>query len=163
MKQIFIFLLGLSTVLLYSAGTRVKCQPQCNLPAERMYESIVAYADTFDIPLYIAFNVAAIESNYRGPKDSAYKHDVVSRAGAVGPMQIMPKYASWFAGYPVLREQLKDSIELNVWLSMKILRYYYSKCNDWPRALGAYNTGRPIVNRYARRGSNPFFYQKRWI
>jgi soluble lytic murein transglycosylase-like protein len=156
-----IFLIVIS-ILFFSSRT-VEKEEKVLIPAERMFESITAYADTFDVPLHIAFNVATIESGYRGPKDSTYKHNVVSKAGAVGPMQIMPKYASWFAGYPVKRQELKDSIELNVWLSMKILNHLYEKHRDWTKALGAYNTGKPIINSYARNGSNPKFYQARWI
>ena len=132
-------------------------------PAQRMHEAIIMYADSFDVPIHIAFNVAAMETSYRGPEDSTYNHKRVSKAGAVGPMQIMPKYASWFAGFPVKREELKDSIELNVWLSMKILAYQYNRFKDWRKALGAYNTGRPIINGYAQKGINPTYYQKRWI
>ena len=120
-------------------------------PAERMYESIILCADSFDVPLHIAFNVATIETSYRGPNDTNYVHNRVSPAGAVGPMQIMPQYASWFAGFPVKREELKDSIELNVWLSMKILKYQYNRYGTWEKALGAYNTGKPIINQYARK------------
>ena len=78
-------------------------------------------------------------------------------------MQIMPKYASWFAGFPVKRQELKDSIELNVWLSMKILNYQYNRFGTWEKALGAYNTGRPIINTYARNGVKRTFFEKRWI
>lgn len=132
-------------------------------PAERMYEAIILYADSFDVPLHIAFNVATIETGYRGPNDSAYKHARVSKAGAVGPMQIMPQYASWFAGFPVKRQELKDSIELNVWLSMKILNYQYNRFGTWEKALGAYNTGQPVINKYARNGVQRDFFEKRWI
>lgn len=132
-------------------------------PAERMYEAIIQYSDSFDVPLHIAFNVATIETGYRGPSDSAYNHARVSKAGAVGPMQIMPQYASWFAGFPVKRQELKDSIELNVWLSMKILSYQYNRFGTWEKALGAYNTGRPIINQYARNGVRRDFFEKRWI
>ena len=163
MKKTLLLLILSALVYIICASPKTYNKQYCT-PAERMFQCIIQYADTFDIPLYIAFNVAALESDYRGPLDSAYKHSVVSRAGAVGPMQIMPQYASWFAGFPVKRQELRDSIELNVWLSMKILNYLHRKNNgDWAKALGAYNTGRPIVNRYARKGTNPGFYRIRWI
>jgi soluble lytic murein transglycosylase-like protein len=154
-----------SAVLAYIVITALYVEPEPKkcIPSERMFESIIQYADTFDIPLWLAFNVAALESDYRGPLDSAYKHNVVSRAGAVGPMQIMPQYATWFAGFDVGRQELKDSIELNVWLSMKILRYLYDKYHDWTKVLGAYNTGKPIKNKYAVHGSDPMWHRRRWI
>ena len=43
-----------------------------------------------------------------------YNHSQVSKAGALGPMQIMYKYASYFAGRKVTKTELKDSIEFNV-------------------------------------------------
>jgi len=152
-------MLVVAAILLVSVTSR----PVKLTTAERMHNAIMAYADSFDVPLHIAFNVATIETGYRGPKDSTYIHNKVSPAGAVGPMQIMPKYASWFAGFPVKRQELKDSIELNVWLSMKILNYQYNRFGTWEQALGAYNTGRPIINKYARNGVKPNYYTNIWI
>lgn len=153
----------LATYILVKAHGVPKEEQVVCTPAERMYEAIILYADSFDVPLHIAFNVATIETSYRGPNDTNYVHNKVSPAGAVGPMQIMPKYASWFAGFPVERQELKDSIELNVWLSMKILNYQYKQHGTWEKALGAYNTGRPIINSYARNGVRRDFFEKRWI
>jgi soluble lytic murein transglycosylase-like protein len=130
--------------------------------AERMYDAIVLYADSFDVPHNIAFNVAYLETTYRGPGDSTYNHRQTSRAGAVGPMQIMPKYASYFAGFKVNKAELKDSIELNVYISMKILSEHYKKYNDWRKVLGAYNTGKPIINSYAKKGVS-MNYVDNWL
>ena len=160
-KAILIILAAVAALLIYGAASPKKSTDP--IPAERMHEAITMYADSFGIPLHIAFNVATMETSYRGPKDSTYNHKQVSKAGAVGPMQIMPKYASWFAGFPVKRQELRDSIELNVWLSMKILAYQYSRFKDWKKALGAYNTGRPVINKYALNGVKPNFFTNRWI
>jgi len=163
MKRIILIIVAaVAAIVIYGSSAPEEKSIQCT-PAERMYEAIIAYADSFDVPLHIAFNVATIETGYRGPNDTAYVHNKVSPAGAVGPMQIMPKYASWFAGFPVKRQELKDSIELNVWLSMKILNYQYDRFGTWEKALGAYNTGRPIINTYARNGVRRDFFEKRWI
>ena len=162
MKRIILIIVAAAAAFLIYGAKAPEETIECT-PAERMYEAIITYADSFDVPLYIAFNVATIETGYRGPNDIAYVHNKVSSAGAVGPMQIMPKYASWFAGFPVKRQELKDSIELNVWLSMKILNYQYNRFGTWEKALGAYNTGRPIINTYARNGVRRDFFEKRWI
>lgn len=130
--------------------------------AEKMYESIIQYSDSFNIPERIAFNVAYLETRYKGPFDSTYNHKLVSKAGAVGPMQIMPKYASYFAGFKVNKKELKDSIDLNVFISMKILNQLYVKYNDWKKVLGAYNTGRPIINAYAKKGTS-MDYRNYWV
>ena len=116
----------------------------------KMYELIDHYSDIYEIPKHIAFNVAYLETRYKGPFDWKYKPGQTSYAGAVGPMQIMPQYASYYAGFKVKKPVLKDSIELNVKISMKMLREWYNRYNDWGKAAGAYNTGRPIMNSYAR-------------
>ena len=141
--------------------------PKTDLPkptnAERMYESIICYADSFDVPLYFAFNIATLETGYLGPNHTNYNHSQVSKAGALGPMQIMHKYASYFAGRKVTKSELKDSIEFNVRLSMVIISQHYQKYGDWSKVAGAYNTGKPIINSYARKASDPDFYLSKWI
>jgi soluble lytic murein transglycosylase-like protein len=72
--------------------------------------------------------------------------------GAMGPMQIRYKYASHFAERKVTKSELRDSIEFNVNLSMKILAQNYKRFKSWAKAAGAYNTGRPIINKYAKKG-----------
>lgn len=126
-------------------------KPKTN--AERMFDAITLYADSFDVPLNIAFNVARIETGYLGPHHVKYNHKQKSCAGALGPMQIMPQYASYFAGFPVSKKELRDSIELNVYISMKILNQHFDRYKDWAKVLGAYNTGRPIINKYAKTGT----------
>ena len=121
--------------------------------AERMHDAITLYADSFNVPLNIAFNVARIETGYLGPHHIKYNHKQKSYAGALGPMQIMPQYASYFAGFPVSKTELRDSIELNVFISMKILNQHYERYKDWAKVLGAYNTGKPVINKYARTGT----------
>jgi len=141
--------------------------PKTDLPkptnAERMYESIICYADSFKVPLYFAFNIATLETGYLGPNHKGYNHSQVSKAGALGPMQIMHKYASYFAGRKVTKTELKDSIEFNVRLSMVIISQHYQKYGDWSKVAGAYNTGKPIINSYARKASDPDFYLSKWI
>jgi soluble lytic murein transglycosylase-like protein len=132
-------------------------------PAERMYSSLICYSDSFNIPLYIAFNIATIESNYRGPNDTTYNHAQVSKAGALGPMQIMYKYSHYYAGRKVSKSELKDSIEFNVRLSMIILQSHYEKYKNWAKVAGAYNTGKPVVNSYAKKAIDSTYFQKKWI
>jgi hypothetical protein len=65
-------------------------------------------------------------------------------------MQIITKYAHKFAGRKVSESELKSNIKLNVEVSMKMLRVWYDKYHDWELAFGAYNTGRPVRNSYAK-------------
>jgi len=130
--------------------------------AERLHDAIVLFADSFNIPLHVAFNMAYLETTYRGPLDSTYDHRKTSRCGAVGAMQIMPKYASYHAGFPVNKQELRDSIELNVYISMKIMAANYFKTKSWVKSAGKYHTGKACVDTYAKKAVVKN-YQSKWV
>jgi len=133
------------------------------LPCERMYYLIETYSDSFCVPKYIAYGVAYKETRYRGPLDTLYNPKLTSRAGAVGAMQIMPRYASYFAERPVTKNELMHDLETNVWLSMKILSQHYERYKNWALACGAYNTGKPVLNKYAKFCDNNSEFVKNWV
>jgi soluble lytic murein transglycosylase-like protein len=151
-KLIYLFAATLLSVIVYASIVNKPIPVKAKTNAEKLHAAIILYADSFNVPLNIAFNVARIETGYLGPHHESYNHKQVSHAGAVGAMQIMPQYASYFAGFPVKRNELKDSIDLNVYISMKVLSSHYKKYKDWKKVLGAYNTGKPVINKYARNG-----------
>lgn len=128
-----------------------------------MYESIEKFSDSFKVPRYIAYNVAYQETGYRGPLHLNYDHKKTSFAGAVGPMQIIPRYAHHFAGRRVTEKELRENVQLNVYLSMKMLRYWYNIHRDWTLACGAYNSGKPIRNDYALYAAANKDYKNKWI
>ena len=138
----------------------VPVKPKTN--AERLHDAIVLFADSFNVPLHVAFNMAYLETTYRGPLDSTYNHRKTSRCGAVGAMQIMPKYASYHAGFPVNKQELRDSIELNVHISMKIMAANYAKTKSWVKSAGKYHTGKPCVDTYAKKAVVKN-YQSKWV
>lgn len=133
------------------------------LPCERMYYLIETYSDSFSVPKYIAYGVSYKETRYRGPLDTLYNPFLTSCAGAVGAMQIMPQYASYFAGKKVTKHELMYDLETNVWLSMKILSQHYSKYKNWSTACGVYNTGQPVLNKYAKFCGNNLNFVKHWV
>ncbi len=120
-------------------------------PEVQMYYYIKKYSEEYNIPEAYAFSLAYQETRYRGPFDSLYKHNQSSKAGALGPMQIMPATAKLIYGKAVPKLRLKNDIQLNVMLSMKLLRRLHNKYKNWGLVFGAYNTGRPCVNKYAKR------------
>ena len=130
--------------------------------ALRMYRAIMLYSGMYQVPRHIAFNIAHLETTYRGPQDSTYNPSRVSKMGAMGPMQIMYRYASHFAERKVTKSELRDSIEFNVNLSMKILAQNYKRYKSWKKAAGAYNTGRPVINHYAKEAVKKD-YQRNWL
>lgn len=129
----------------------------------QMYHSIEKYSKQYRIPRYVAYNVAYSETGYRGPFHWNYQPVQISYAGAVGPMQIIPKYAHPFAGRKVTEKELLSNIDLNVKISMKMLRSWYNMHGNWTDACGAYNSGRPIHNDYAMYCSSNKNYKKNWI
>lgn len=133
------------------------------IPSHRMFYLIETYSDSFNVPKYVAYNVAYRETRYRGPLDTLYNPYLTSKAGAVGAMQIMPRYASYFAGFNVSKSQIMKDLELNVWLSMKILAKHYQQYKDWGLACGAYNTGKPIKNDYAKFCEKNEDFTNKWV
>jgi soluble lytic murein transglycosylase-like protein len=163
MKRLITFCLAVITICVFASSNSIKKTEVKLNPAQRLYVAINKYAEQYDIPLYIAYNVASLETGYKGPFHETYNHKQISSAGALGAMQIMPQYASHYAGFKVSKAILRDSIELNVEISMKMLNEWYKRYKRWDKATGAYNTGRPIINKYAQKASVEDFYVTRWI
>jgi len=157
MKKLAIVLSG--CLLISSTTPKPTEKPNAAL---RMYRAIMLYSGMYNVPKHVAFNIAHLETTYRGPQDSTYNPSRVSKAGAMGPMQIMYRYASYFAKRKVTKSELRDSIEFNVNLSMKILAQNYKRYKSWKKAAGAYNTGRPIINHYAKEAVKKD-YQRNWL
>jgi len=128
----------------------------------QMYESIEHWSDSFGIPKYIAYNVAYLETRYQGPFDFDYNHRQTSSAGAVGPMQIITRWAQPYVRKHVTAKELRNNIDLNVMISMKMLRNWYSIHHDWTLACGAYNSGQPIRNAYAIYATTNKDYKEKW-
>lgn len=122
-----------------------------NYPASmKMYDAIMKYSDMYDIPKKYAFGIAFMETTYQGPYDTKYNHKRKSRAGAVGPMQIMPATAKMmWKGRKFTKNELMTDIDFNVETSMKLLRHLHNRYGNWKKVFGCYNTGRPIINKYA--------------
>lgn len=163
MRRLIVFVLAVITICVFASSNSIKKTELKLNPAQRLYVAINKYADQYDIPLHIAYNVACLETGYKGPFHETYNHKQTSKAGALGAMQIMPQYASHYAGFRVSKTVLRDSIELNVEISMKMLKEWYSRYKDWKKATGAYNTGRPIINKYAQKAVIKDYYITRWI
>lgn len=128
-----------------------------------MYETIEKYSDEYGIPKYIAYNISFLETRYLGPFHWRYNPSQTSSAGALGPMQIMPGTAKLIQKVSIPRNTLKNDIELNVKISMKLLRKLYNKYHNWAIVCGCYNTGKPIVNGYAKYCVTNLDYQNKWI
>lgn len=128
-----------------------------------MYETIEKYADQYNIPKHIIYNIAYLETKYKGPYDTLYKHNLGSSAGALGPMQVMPSTANLIHKKKVSKVILRNDIDFNVQTSAKLLSILWEKYQNWNKVCGAYNTGRPIVNKYAKFCTSNIVYWEKWV
>ncbi len=83
-------------------------------------------------------------------QESGYRPEVVSPAGAVGLMQVMPEVATRIAGQPVTRRML-ESPERNIALGVAEMAALAADFDDvYPLSIAAYNAGKKRVNRWLR-------------
>jgi soluble lytic murein transglycosylase-like protein len=128
-------------------------------PSLRVYYYINYYSDSLEIPINYLYGIANTESSWQGPFDFKYKPNVKSPVGALGPMQIMPATAKSICGKSISKKVLQNDIQLNVRISALLVKKLYDKYGDWEEVFGAYNTGKPIINKYAKKVSN---YEPDW-
>lgn len=129
----------------------------------RMYDLLHQYSDKYQIPKHIAFNIAYLETRYRGPFDWNYIPGLKSYAGALGPMQIMPSTANYIENKNINKVELSNNLELNIKISMKLLRKLHNQYGNWGVVCGYYNTGRPMINSYASFCITNKDYQNKWV
>ena len=162
-----IIILGIIIAMFYNINRRMddfedKLDLAAGTTSLQMYESIEHWSDSFNIPKHIAYNVAYLETRYQGPFHFNYNPYQKSYAGAVGPMQIITRWARPYVRRRISEKELKTNIDLNVMISMKMLRNWYSIHHDWTLACGAYNSGQPIRNDYAVYATTNKDYKNKW-
>ena len=94
--------------------------------------------------------------------ESGYDKDAVSRAGAVGLMQLMPATAVWIAseiGEDELSTRLTDP-QANITLGTALLAYLLGKYSV-PDALAAYNAGEGNLMKWKVKNSGYEFKETR--
>jgi soluble lytic murein transglycosylase-like protein len=129
-------------------------------PSSQIYFSINKYCDIYNVPKKIAFNVATLETGWKGPKKSnKYNPHQISTAEAYGPMQVLHSTALdvWkddsIVVKTITKNRLLNDIDFNVHTSIRYLRYLHDRYGDWTIVLGYYNTGYPKINEYAMKGT----------
>ena len=142
--------------------TQTNFEASAPTPIE-MYKLIEKYADQYRVPRHIAYNIAYLETRYKGPFDWSYQPALESYAGAVGPMQVMVSTAQFINNRNITKSRLKNDLETNIKTSMKLLRRLHDMYGNWLLVCGAYNTGQPLVNEYARFCVTNKDYRKNWI
>ena len=83
-------------------------------------------------------------------QESGFRPEVVSRAGAVGLMQVMPELAAKLAGEPVTRHALRVP-ERNIELGVQEMAALAAQFDDvYPLSVAAYNAGKARVKRWLK-------------
>jgi soluble lytic murein transglycosylase len=83
-------------------------------------------------------------------QESGYLPEVVSHAGAVGLMQVMPEVATRIAGQPITPRML-ELPEHNIPLGVAEMQALAADFDDvYPLSIAAYNAGKQRVNRWLR-------------
>jgi soluble lytic murein transglycosylase len=83
-------------------------------------------------------------------QESGFQTEVVSRAGAVGLMQVMPSVASRLAERNVTRAELRTP-EINIALGLMEMRALADELDHvYPLSIAAYNAGKSRVRRWLR-------------
>jgi soluble lytic murein transglycosylase len=83
-------------------------------------------------------------------QESGFRPEVVSRAGAVGLMQVMPELAAKLADRPVTRHQLRDP-ETNIRLGLQEMTALANELHHvYPLSIAAYNAGKSRVRRWLK-------------
>ena len=110
---------------------------------EEYYEIVIKYSKDYSIPAALTFAVIKTESNF--------DKDVISSAGAMGLMQIMPSTYEWLA-QAKFNETANVSLlfdpETNIRYGTYYLQYLYTKFGTWEKALIAYNWGEGNFKRH---------------
>lgn len=121
---------------------------------KEVYNAVLFNSAKYEVPAEIIFAVLYCETGYRGEDHKTYNGVRVSRCGAVGPMQIIPRYAGKILGRKVTRHELLTNYSTNIEVGVKMLARQYKRYGTWSRALGAYSSGRPKANKYSRKVLN---------
>jgi len=83
-------------------------------------------------------------------QESGFRPEVISRAGAVGLMQLMPEIATKLAGKPVTRYMLRIP-ETNIALGLEEMAALAAEFDHvYPLSIAAYNAGKSRVKRWLK-------------
>lgn len=118
----------------------------------KIYYLIKKYSKEYNIPEKYLYNVIELETGYTGPFHYEYLHSQTSYMGAEGPFQLMLPTAKFISNNNNLTKyDIRYNIELNVELAIKYIDYLRNRYNNWAIVFAIYNTGRPIINNYAKK------------
>ena len=116
-----------------------------------IYHSVNKWADYYNVPRKYMFNMLKYETGFTSINNHNYNPYQISNAGALGPAQVMLSTARYiFKNDFITKEKLLYDIDFNIMTSAKLINKLYKLYNNWELVFGAYNTGRPIINKYSK-------------
>ena len=126
-------------------------------PSVQVYYYTKKYCKEYNVPETIAFQVAKLETAYKGPDRHDYNPNQTSSGNARGTYQLLVSTAKDM--YELLglgprsditSERLLNDVELNVRLGVRYLRWVNDNVSkNWTVTCGFYNSGYAIINGYA--------------
>lgn len=120
----------------------------CDILARRNISFVKEMSIKYDLPTYLILSVMNVESGF----DS----NAVSKAGAVGVMQLMPETAKWLCTLTDIKYDYKALKETNynIELGCYYLKYLFNKFDEAWQAIAAYNAGEGVVATWIQQGIN---------
>jgi membrane-bound lytic murein transglycosylase D len=104
------------------------------------------------------------ELKYLAVIESALNHNAVSRAGAVGPWQLMETTARGLGLKVSRRSDDRRDLYKSTTAATKYLELLYGQLNDWLLVIAAYNSGPvPVQRAIERTGSHNFWDIKEYL
>ena len=132
--RVFIIILIMALVLGAIANAIIDTIYRWVFP-EKYHSIVTKYAKQYSVPEELVFAIIKVESNF--------DPSVVSSAGAMGLMQMLPSTYEWLTtklGDNYSKDDLYDP-ETNIRYGTYYLQYLYSRFGTWEKAIIAYNWG----------------------
>lgn len=105
-----------------------------------------------------------MELKYLAVIESALNYNAVSKAGAVGPWQLMKTTAEMLGLTVTKGKDERRDINKSTLAATRYLEILYSELNDWLLVIAAYNSGpTPVLRAIARTGSRNFWDIKEYL
>lgn len=160
-----------------SVATNQVCKGRLDASLQKMKNSVV--------PELLKNNGLPIWISTLGIVESDYNSEAISKAGAVGVLQVLPINVQKFftkertittpmrteAGIkfvetiiitkPTIKacKELAKNTEINTMVSIWLLKELYDRYGDWKLVLMAYNSGQPRIDKYLKGEGDPLTFE----
>ena len=144
---LLLFLIALLVIGAFCAREYLSSLYQDNVIPMAYEDLVFRYAEEYQVPPSLIYAVVKCESNF--------DPEAMSRAGAMGLMQLMPDTFSWLSkisGSHYDASQIKDP-GANIHMGVYYLSWLYGRFESWDLCCAAYNAGQNRVKRWLEEGT----------